>query len=195
MELLPEALATLKRTKKYIGIDETDTSVDDILIMLINASSVEVAGFCQRVFKLDSYAEYHQGEGDKRLLVDNYPIIAVDSVKIGNEEVTVGQYRCKNNAGILEHRTCWPKGKEIEIEYTAGYVLPQDVIDEAEEVPLQTLPADVEKACMELVSIAYNKRGSEHLTVEVIGSLRSEFIQGMPQHIQLVLNRYRKPVI
>uniref|UniRef100_UPI002FDB2840 hypothetical protein n=1 Tax=Anaerospora hongkongensis TaxID=244830 RepID=UPI002FDB2840 len=172
-----------------------DTSVDEILTMLINASSVEIAGFCQRVFKLDSYTEYYQGDGDKRLLVDNYPIIAVESVKIGDEELTAGQYRRKDKAGILEYRPCWPKGKEIEIEYTAGYVLPQDAIDEEEEMPLQTLPADIEMACMELVSIAYNKRGSEHLTVEVIGSLRSEFIQGMPQHIQAILTRYRKSVI
>lgn len=195
MELLPEALATLKRTKKYIGIEEDDSSVDELLIMFINSSSAEIAGFCKRTFKLDSYTEYHGGTGGRRLPVDNYPIISVESVKIGDVLLGPEQYRCKDKAGILEYKPCWPKGKEVEIEYVAGYVLPYDVTDDEEDPPPQTLPSDIEMACMELVSITYNRRGSEHLTIEVIGSLRSEFIQGMPQHIQSILSRYRKPVI
>lgn len=49
------------------------------------------------------------------------------------------------------------------------------------------VPADIEKACIVMVSMSLERRGSEHLKTEVIGPLRSDFADDIPD----ILNRYR----
>jgi hypothetical protein len=76
----------------------------------------------------------------------------------------------------------------VRFDISADYLLPKDA---TEKIP-QTLPCNIVSACIELVAIAYQRRGSEHLKTEVVGPLRSDFTNDWPLHIQQTLDRYRE---
>lgn len=79
----------------------------------------------------------------------------------------------------------------VRFDIAADYVLPKDATANAP----QTLPYNLENTCIELVAIAYQRRGSEHLKEEIVGPLRSFFILSMPDPIKETLDRYRKYVL
>jgi hypothetical protein len=74
---------------------------------------------------------------------------------------------------------------------SAEFVLPKDATMDKP----QTLPCNLENACIEWVAVLYQKIGSEHLKTETIGPLKSEYILGMPDHIRQTLDRYREYVL
>jgi len=75
----------------------------------------------------------------------------------------------------------------VRFDISDDYVLPKD---ETTNIP-RTLPYNIENACIELVAIAYQRLGSEHLKEEIVGPLRSFFISEWPEHIKQTLDRYR----
>lgn len=79
----------------------------------------------------------------------------------------------------------------VRFDISVSYVLPKDAITDA----TRTLPFNLESACIELVTIAYQRRGSEHLKTEVVGPLRSDFTNDWPLHILQTLDRYREYVM
>jgi hypothetical protein len=79
-------LITLARAKQDIQ-SVTDGSQDSLLGTLITALSDAVEKFCRRDFTSKSYDELYSGSGDHRLLLREYPIQAVSSVRY--RQVTV----------------------------------------------------------------------------------------------------------
>jgi len=75
----------------------------------------------------------------------------------------------------------------VRFDLAAEYVLPSDGTVDAP----RTLPYNIESACIELVVIAYQCKGSEHLKEEIVGPLRSFFVMDWPEHIRQTLDRYR----
>jgi hypothetical protein len=54
---------------------------DSLLTTLITAYSDAIAKYCRRDFYSRSYDELYSGAGDRRLLLREYPIVSVDSVR------------------------------------------------------------------------------------------------------------------
>ncbi len=73
-------LITLARAKQNIQAI-TDNSQDALLAVLITAVSDAVEKFCRRDFTSKSYDELYSGTGDHRLLLREYPIQSVQSVR------------------------------------------------------------------------------------------------------------------
>jgi hypothetical protein len=73
-------LITLARAKQDIQAI-TDNSQDALLTVLITAISDAVEKFCRRDFTSKSYDELYSGSGDHRLLLREYPIQSVQSVR------------------------------------------------------------------------------------------------------------------
>jgi hypothetical protein len=73
-------LITLSRAKQDIQAI-TDASQDALLTTLITAVSDAIEKFCRRDFYSRSYDELYNGNGDRRLLLRQYPIQAVSSVR------------------------------------------------------------------------------------------------------------------
>src|SRR6266849_6105395 len=73
-------LITLSRAKQNIQ-SITDTSQDALLSTLITAISRAIEKYCRRDFVQTNYDELYNGNGDRRLLLRQYPIIAVQSVR------------------------------------------------------------------------------------------------------------------
>jgi hypothetical protein len=73
-------LITLSRAKQNIQ-SITDTSQDSLLSTLITAISRAIEKYCRRDFVQTNYDELYNGNGDRRLLLRQYPLIAVQSVR------------------------------------------------------------------------------------------------------------------
>src|SRR5262249_10322088 len=73
-------LITLSRAKQNIQVI-TDTSQDNLLAVLITAVSEMIEKFCKRHFTSRSFDELYNGTGDRRLLLREYPIQSVQSVR------------------------------------------------------------------------------------------------------------------
>lgn len=73
-------LITLARAKQDIQ-SITDSSQDALLNTLITAASDAVEKYCRRRFLSKSYDELYDGHGDRRLLLRQYPVQSVQSVR------------------------------------------------------------------------------------------------------------------
>jgi hypothetical protein len=73
-------LITLSRAKQNIQAI-TDTSQDALLTTLITAVSEAIEKYCRRHFYSRSFDELYNGTGDRRLLLREYPIQSVQSVR------------------------------------------------------------------------------------------------------------------
>jgi hypothetical protein len=73
-------LITLARAKQDIQ-SITDSSQDALLQTLITAVSDAVEKYCRRYFLSRAFDELYNGEGDRRLLLRQYPVQSVQSVR------------------------------------------------------------------------------------------------------------------
>jgi hypothetical protein len=73
-------LINLTRAKQAIQ-SITDSSQDTLLGVLITSISDAVAKYCRRDFVSKAYDELYSGTGDRRLLLREYPIQAVQSIR------------------------------------------------------------------------------------------------------------------
>jgi hypothetical protein len=89
----PMNLIDIKRAKRSIQ-SVTDNTQDALLGVLVAACSDAVAKYCRRDFSLRGYDELYNGGGDRRLLLRQYPVQAVQSVRY--RQVTV--LKISNNA-------------------------------------------------------------------------------------------------
>jgi hypothetical protein len=90
-------LITLARAKQDIQ-SITDASQDNLLSALITAYSDAIEKYCRRRFVSTSYDELYDGNGDRRLLLRQYPIQSVQSVRY--RPVTVLKIINNNTASI-----------------------------------------------------------------------------------------------
>jgi hypothetical protein len=76
------ALTTKDNWRQYTGIAVADCS-DALLDNLINRASDAIEKYCDRTFDSTAYREQYDGDGDKNLFVNQYPVTAVTMVSVG----------------------------------------------------------------------------------------------------------------
>lgn len=205
--LRTNALTTLEALKQLLGIDETDTSQDSVLIQLINRASASIENALGRKLRRSTYTERVKGTGSQYLLVENYPIVAVEEIKQAGEIVDPGLYdiTVRGNAGVIYKDDGWtyygfPHGLtgdamtgswNITVRYTAGYILPWEATDEAPA----DLPADLEGLAQEMVQYIFGKLesgGSSGLKAFSISDVRWEWSDETPSSWQDIINQYKR---
>ena len=67
--LRTNALTTLEALKQLLGIDETDTSQDGVLIQLINRASASIENALGRKLRRSTYTERVKGTGSRNITV------------------------------------------------------------------------------------------------------------------------------
>ena len=167
MALLAYALTTLENVKESLSI--TDSDNDSLLERLINAATELIESETGRRFKkTDHEEEIHDGIG-KNLALENYPILdSEDDVSNSDpvikriysdgtdDTIDEDSYRYNKKTGVIYRAVGWPEGEDnISVDYTAGY---------------DTIPADLEQACIDLVSYAYNRRKNAGVKSEADGA-------------------------
>jgi len=185
-----------------------DYSKDKLLERVINSVSANVAKYCNRKFIADTYSEFYAGHGRQRLVLNQYPINAITSVKVssasltaGTEYVTSGQTYL--DQGIVFKETGWTwygyltglvgeytaPVDNIEVVYSAGYTL--------EPETARTLPWDLEDAVVSMVGELFGEQqsGSVGLTSMKQGQLAYSYDTAslLERHSE-VLNSYKKVV-
>lgn len=206
MSLSAHALTTYEAVKEYLKL--SDDTQKNFIERMINVVSDFIEGYCGRHFEKATYIEKYRGNGRQKLLLNQYPIVSVTSVTVNGGLLDASEYEILAEEGALYCETLWPwsgysvglvgepagNTRNIQVQYVAGYVLPKD--DGLGTPPaVRNLPYDLEDACIELVAIRYEMRGSEHMKRETIGPLTSEFIQDIPSHIKTVLDKYKRLVV
>lgn len=205
--LRPNALTTLDALKAVMGISEEDTSSDNVLLQLINQVSASIERALGRKLRRSIYVERLKGTGTQYLMVENYPIVSVTSIKQAGVLIDPGLYdiTVQGNAGVIYKDDGWtyygyPYGltgdpmtgsRNIEVQYTAGYILPWEA---TEETPAD-LPADLEGLAQEMVQYAFGKLesgGSAGLKAFAISDVRWEWSEDTPSSWQAVIDQYKR---
>lgn len=176
------ALTTATAVKLHLGI--TDSSEDTLLAQLILQASSDIESRCNRTLTRETRtAEEYVVDGDTFYL-DLYPVVSFTSVTV--DDVVVTDYECDLASGKMYRANGW--GDEVAVTYLAGYLL--EAVTGPPAVP-RTLPYNLEYAAILWVASAYNSRGSEHLSDESVGPLKSVFWQEQPA-IRAIVEKYRR---
>lgn len=195
-------LTTLSALKAELGI--TDTTQDALLEQLIDQASAMIETYCNRCFAKQRYRETIPGYGSAYLILTMRPVISIESIK--ENGTLISDYSLDSpGSGLVHRRKGWGWDPSIawnitwhviansevadyEVEYTAGYVLPGDVN--------RTLPADIEKACIDIVKNWYleNQQGT-NIQSESLGDYSVTYAKPadrtLPQTVLLTLDRWR----
>lgn len=207
MPLAANAMTTLERMKLMLGLsDVADERIDEILTLLINKASAWIERQTGRHLGQQSYRQWYEADGQQELVTIEYPIVSVEYIKEAGKLVDPDLYDFgqTGNIGVIYRDDGWLKAsyraglafdsvatkRNIEVSYTAGYVLPKDA---TEDNP-QTLPADLEGLIWEIVGQAYTnlQNGSQGLSSFAISDVIWTFDKGSKAEWTQLINLYRR---
>lgn len=178
MPIDPNALTSLESVKGYLKIDESQTNENSLLTDLINACSFTIENYCGRQFKKRVFSEQeYDGNGRNYLLLEQFPIVSIETVYIDGELLDPGQYKAKKGNGILIRKnSVWPKGDaNIAVSYTAGY---------------SEIPYDLELACKHLVMFYYKSDVASFSTTFQEGFVFRP--EALPSQVKALVAPYKK---
>ena len=151
----------------------------------IDQASVTAAAFCRRTFGRQVYREridLGQHWSSEGIVLCAGPVNRIISVTRDGALLDSGQYFGDGSSIVRyegDHRCCW-YGRTMTVDYEAGWLLPGEDVGTTftGDVPL---PADIEKAVIQLIGVAISEAGRDMTvksdTVEGIGS-RQYYVQG-----------------
>lgn len=205
MDTANNALITLSDLKLLSGIAADDTSNDAKLQFMVNAASQEIETIIGHKLGKSDYVEKIKGNNRLTIQVKNYPLLAIESIKVNDDIVDSSGYMF-DSSGIIERiGGIWgsngltygisngqgQRTNNIEIAYTGGYVLPKDA---TEEDP-RTLPYDLELACFQMINglLALSENGAIGLKSFSISDVSWTWDKEYMQSILPTLMKYRTP--
>ena len=161
-------LVTLDQAKALLGIDLADTSKDAQISQHISATSAAINNYCDRVFVQQVYRDQvrnaYGGYGEPFITrqypiavdVAGVPLVAVTEAGVALDPAYLEVYPEAGSLYRLDGTAApyaWNTATLV-VDYTAGF---------------DPIPADVQGACLEWISIRYNAVGRDP-------SVRSETI-------------------
>lgn len=201
--LAQNALTTLNRMQLLIP-DGDGELAQGRLMLLIDRASAEIEAALERKLGKARYSELVTPSGSQQLLLRQWPILGVEKVLQDGVELDPDTYSIEDG-GVLYKDVGWtwtgyPQGlaydpraasRNIQVIYTAGYVLPKDATN---DIPA-TLPADLEGLCMEMVQSAWGmlqSGGYGGLKSFAISDVRWEWASEAPASWQMTLDKHRR---
>jgi hypothetical protein len=132
-----------------VFLEETTTDFDTQIEAMLNGLNRFIEKFLNKSIDGTIYHELYDGNGEKKLLLDNYPITSVSILsddidkdsKVYNSVISTDEILIHGNAGIIElyNQSFCKSQKNIYIKYTAGYTS-------------QTIEPDLQMALYEMIS-------------------------------------------
>jgi Phage gp6-like head-tail connector protein len=173
-------LATLAQVKAYAGV--VGSADDNALKSLITGYSDWIRQYTNRDFSITSYTVKRDGRDQIAMMLPDWPIISVQSVKIDGLSVaaqsTFGStgYRFDERSIILNN-LCFTRGRSnVDVAYTAGYA---------------TIPATIAQALCELVALRYKERDRIGFSSKSLAGETVSFItKAMPDSVKLALAQF-----
>jgi hypothetical protein len=190
---------------KYFAWDYTK---DRFIERYINSVSDSVSKYCNRKFIADTYSEFYKGSGRQRLILNQYPVNAITSVKVDSAALTAGTDYVTSDATYLERGIIFKENgwtwygyltglvgeltapvDNIGVVYSAGYTLGPEAS--------RSLPYDLEDAIVSMVADLYGEQqdGTVGLKRLTQGKLSYEWdANPLIQQYASVLDAYKKRV-
>ena len=198
-------LSTVERLKTHLGIPLADTSKDAKLEKILKGASAYAERQCSRSFGVAVHTEKHDGDDSVDLQLRQFPIadensggesgivVTIDGETIDlDAEIEARQASVDRGAGIVTRDRGFAEGNQnVEVTYTAGYVLPSD---ESDAEP-QTLPEDLELAVLRLAARVYERSTAEGATNVNAGSFSVAYAKEMDPEIHATLDTHAKVII
>lgn len=181
------ALATLADLKAYLGLKPDDTTADAMLTRILDYASTAFERALQRTLALGGRAETRSGNGADRMLVRDFPVASVSSVKVDGVEIPAA---VGTGPGFVAG-----KGEGDPVIYLRGYRFTLGVlnIELAYTAGYATTPADIVHAVIEISAQAYKEKDwigfiSKALAGETVTFDRA----GVPNSAKHVLATYAR---
>jgi len=184
--------STLADFKEHLDIDSSDTSKDNFLTNILNAAYKAAVNYIGQDLNATAYTEYHDGDDSDTILLDNYPIISVETVFDDTDRLfdptnypsTIfdsDDYAFYANTGklrLLAGFTFTGGVQNIQVRYTAGYL---------------DVPYDAVRGLILLAAYYAQRAGSEGRTNETLGGRSVGYeAQPIPLYIRQLLLPYKK---
>lgn len=116
----PAPMVSTDEVKRWLDLDPTDDSRDDILQLLIEAASGELFTRLGWDFRAQTWLENYNGRGGSAMAVNQHPIIAVRSLTVAKLVLDQASYDWDETLIYLRNGT-FPRGaKLITVSYDAG---------------------------------------------------------------------------
>ena len=170
-------LVTLARVKLELGI--TDADSDGLLESKITETSAAIAEYCNRVFALERVTEKFRFGGEADVLtLRRWPVAEIHSVTVDGTVLDESEYEIDTGDGTLtrlwsDTLAPWSACYSIQVDYSAGYVLP----GQAGDGP--SLPADITAAALQLIQMRVTQQGQARefdlRSIEIPGVVRKEY--------------------
>jgi hypothetical protein len=185
-----------------------DYSKDKQIERLINSISSWVSKYTNRKFIADTYSEFYKGSGRQRLVLNQYPINSVTSVKVDSASYTAGTDYVTSDStyleqGILFRDTGWiwygyltglvgdltGPVDNIGVVYSAGYTLTPE--------SAKTIPWDIEQAVLSMIADAYGEQQDGTVGLKQLTQGRLTYVWSDDQLVKQyssILDAYAKKV-
>lgn len=163
------ALTDLASVQAELGL--SGTAEAGYLRGQIAQASAAISSWCGRVFAAETVREvWRPDRCVESMSLARFPVTSLGSVAEDGTTLSSTDYELDAESGMLwrlsaDERTTW-RARKITVQYTGGYILP----DQSN----RTLPQDVQRACILMVTAAYLAKGRDPM-------LRSEGAQGIGQ--------------
>lgn len=177
-------LATLSDTKTYLWVTWTDQ--DALLTLLLEGASAKINSYVGRTLEASDYTEYKDGNWQLSFVLDNYPVNTITSVELNTwdfetatrEAVSGTNYHIDTENGEVNFLERLNRGfGNYKVTYNGWY---------------ETIPSDIQMACMDLVGYKLNTRSSGWIKSEsVAGDSISYWLEMWESTILSSLNHYR----
>lgn len=210
IQLAPNAMSTVELLKKTCPSIPEDAP-EEWLIFLINYASGWIERVVGRSLGLRRYLEDVAGSGQQELVLRNYPIRDITAIlarDMGMVDPSSYAWQQDGSIGVVWRDMGWirrsyPTGlvpdyvhsrRYLQVDYTAGYVLPKDVTD---ETPLDwILPYDLQGIISEIADQEYSLalNGSGGLAAFSIADVSWTFDKAPRQSWLSIIGTYTKVV-
>ena len=182
------ALTTLANAKDHLDIPALNTDFDDRITSMINQASARIEAYLDRKILKRSYTEYRDGNRSNRLTLRNFPSDKPTELWIDtshaftdvNNQLALTEYDVDSVGSLQLLERVFPKGiRVLKIVYEAGF---------------DTVPYDIENACLFLVEWYYNKQSDKSIAQDSKGKNGEnvKFLTQWPQWLTDQLEPYRR---
>ncbi len=194
MALVAHALTTLSMAKTQLDIQQTNTSQDTRLELYINSATQRLESITSRKLKARALTELYHGRRQNIILLREWPVTAISSLRIDEEHVftdpdtliDAADYGIGDDANsLILYSGSFPVGyNNIKVAYTAGY--------NSTDHPGQL--AELELACLWMVEWFYRHRERADMgrTSKAKGDESVGILAEMPSMIRQIVESYRR---
>jgi hypothetical protein len=189
------SLTTLGTAKEHLNIPEADTTQDNILKRMINASSALIEEYIDRKILTRTYTEYYDGRGNDRMLLSNWPVTkptelwddSSSEFTDSSNLISLADYEVDGDGdtaiGIVLKGLRFGKGtRNIKVIYVAGYA---------------TAPYIILESCLCHIEFMYTMRQDRRIGTQTKSKNEENitYRSQLPEFVQNMIDPYRRTEI